>query len=159
MTLGISLAVSSCIEPFLTAICWFLALSSWRKAPAHRIESSSLLLLLLFARAEHLPQPRLQRRVCWALAASVEPVFKILNFDDMRNLRMPDLHGYGGQSFSDIADPVVTAQRGESLGNGFVQGLGGHIDCVLDLVQIVDNDSAGFKCHDGNLSYSPFVRL
>ena len=77
----------------------------------------------------------------------------------MRNLRVPDLHSNGGQSFSDVADPVVTAQRGEGLGDGFVQGFGGHIDRVCGAVQIVDNDGAGFKCHDGNLSYSLFVRL
>ncbi len=49
--------------------------------------------------------------------------------------------------------------RGESLGDGFVQGLGRHVDCVGGLVQIVDNDGTGLKCHDGNLSYSLFVRL
>ena len=77
----------------------------------------------------------------------------------MRNLGMPDFHGDGRQSFPDIADPVVTAQRGESLGNGFVQGLGGHVDRVRGLVQIVNNNGTGFKRHDGNLPYSPFVRL
>jgi len=76
----------------------------------------------------------------------------------MRNLGMPDLHGNGGQSFPDIADPVMTAQRSERLGDGFVQGLGRHIDCVLDLVQIVDNDGTGLKRHNVNLSYSLFVR-
>jgi hypothetical protein len=30
---------------------------------------------------------------------------------------------------------------------------------MRSIVQIVDNDSAGFKGHVGNLSYSPFVRL
>jgi hypothetical protein len=30
---------------------------------------------------------------------------------------------------------------------------------VRGVVQIVDNDCAGFGCHDGNLSYSPFIRL
>jgi hypothetical protein len=34
--------VSSCTEPLVIAICWFLALKSLRKAPAHRIRSSSL---------------------------------------------------------------------------------------------------------------------
>jgi len=53
----------------------------------------------------------------------------------------------------------MTAQRGEGLGDSFVQGLGGHVDFVRGLVQIVDDDNAGFKCHDGNLSYSLFVRL
>jgi hypothetical protein len=37
MTLGISPAVNSCTDPFVPAICWFLALSSRRKAAAHRI--------------------------------------------------------------------------------------------------------------------------
>jgi hypothetical protein len=30
---------------------------------------------------------------------------------------------------------------------------------VRGLVQIVDNDATGLKCHDGNLSDSLFVRL
>jgi len=101
--------------------------------------------LLLFVHAKHLPQPRLQRCICRTLAASVEPVFKILNLHNMRNLRMPDLHGYGGQSLSYVPDPVVTAQRGEGLGDGFVQGLGGHVDRVRGLVQIVDDDGTGLK--------------
>ena len=95
MTLGISPAVNSCTDPFMSAICWFRAHSSLRKAPAQCIESS----LLLFSHAEHLPQPRLQCRFGGALAASVQPVFKILNFDDMRNLGMLDLDSDGGQSF------------------------------------------------------------
>src|SRR5260370_1504833 len=33
----------------------------------------------------------------------VQPVFKILNFDNVRNLGGPDLHGNGGQSASDVA--------------------------------------------------------
>jgi hypothetical protein len=37
MTLGISPAVSSCTDPLAIAICWFLALKSRRKAPAHCI--------------------------------------------------------------------------------------------------------------------------
>jgi hypothetical protein len=53
----------------------------------------------------------------------------------------------------------MTAQRGEGLGDGFVEGLGGHIDRVLGVVQIVDNDGASFESHDGNLTYSSFVRL
>src|SRR5215813_3714195 len=77
----------------------------------------------------------------------------------MGDLGMPDLHGHGSQSASDVADPVVTAQRGEGLCDGFVEGLGGHVDRVRGLVQIVDNDGTGFESHDGNLSYSPFVRL
>jgi len=60
--------------------------------------------------------------------------------------------------FSDVADPVVTAQRGEGLRDGFVKGFGRHVDHVRGLVQIVDNDGTGFESHDGNLSYSPFVR-
>jgi GTPase involved in cell partitioning and DNA repair len=77
----------------------------------------------------------------------------------MRNLGMPDFHSDGGQSVADVADPVVTAQRSEGLGDGFVQGLGGHVDRVRGLVQIVDNNGAGFKSHDGNLPHSLFVRL
>jgi hypothetical protein len=69
----------------------------------------------LFACAEHLPQPRLQEYFCRTPAAPVQPVFKILNFDDMRNVGMPDLHGNGGQSSPDLADPSVTAQRSEGV--------------------------------------------
>ncbi len=45
----------------------------------------------------------------------------MLNFDNMRDLGMPDLHGNGGQSFSYVADPVVTPQCSECLGDGFVE--------------------------------------
>jgi len=60
--------------------------------------------------------------------------------------------------FSDVADPVVTAQRGEGLRDGFVKGFGRHVDHVRGLVQIVDNDGTGFESHDGNLSCSLFLR-
>ena len=113
----------------------------------------------MFAHSQHLPQPRLQHCVCRAFAASFQPIFKVLNFDDMRNLGMPDLHRNGGQTASDVADPVVAAERSEGLGDGFVQGLGRHVDRVRGVVQIVDNDGAGFEGHDGNLLYSLFVRL
>lgn len=114
--------------------------------------------LLWFVHRQHLPQPRFQHHVCRAFAAPIQPVFKILNFDDMRNLGMPDFHRGGCKAMPDVADPLVTAQRGEGLGDGFVEGLGGHVDRVLGVVQIVDNDGAGFESHDGNLTYSLFVR-
>ena len=63
-----------------------------------------------------------------ALATSVKPVFKILNFDDVRDLGIPDLHGDGGQAASDVADPVVTAHRGEGLRDGFVERFGRHVE-------------------------------
>src|SRR3989442_15780106 len=126
MTLGISSAVSSSTDAFMTAIC-----CSRRKSAAHRIESS----LLLSVDPKHLPQPHLQRCFSGDLAASVQPVFKILNFDDMRDLGMPDFDSDGGQSSSDVADPVMTAQRGKGLGNGFVEGLGCHVERMRGLVQ------------------------
>lgn len=76
----------------------------------------------------------------------------------MRNFGMSDFDRDAREAPSDLADPVVTAQRGESLGDG-LQGLGSHVDRVGSLVQIVDNDGAGFESHHGNLSYSSFVRL
>ena len=53
---------------------------------------------------------------------------------------------------------IMIAQRGEGLGDGFVQGFCRHVERMRGVVQIVDNDGAGFESHDGNLSYSPFVR-
>ena len=76
----------------------------------------------------------------------------------MGDLWIPDLHGDRRQPRSDVADPVVTARDGEGLGDGVVKGLGRHVERVRGLVQIVDNDGTGFKSHDGNLSYSLFVR-
>ena len=52
----------------------------------------------------------------------------------------------------------MTVQRGEGLSDGFVEGLGRHVERMRGVVQIVDNDGAGFKGHDGNLPYSLFVR-
>jgi hypothetical protein len=122
-------------------------------SPAHRLS------LLSFAHAEHLPEPPLQRRFLGALAASVQPVFKILDLDDMRDLGIPDSHGDLRQSATYVADPVVPAHHGERLRNRFVQRLRRHVELMRDIVQIVDNDGAGFGSHDGNLSYSLFVRL
>jgi hypothetical protein len=158
MTLGISPAVNSCTDPFTTAIFWFLALSSRRKTPAHRM-SSSFIIIVIVCLCRASAATSLQDYFCRTPAAPVQPVFKILNFDNMRNVGMPDLHGNGGQSFPDLADPFVTAQRSESVGDSFVQGLGRHVDRVRDLVDVLDNNGAGFKGHDGNLSYSLFVRL
>src|SRR5580704_6858519 len=87
MTLGVSPVVNSCSDPFAAATSWARALSSRRKFPAHCIESPSL----LFALTEHLTQPRFQHRICRALAASVQPVFKVLDFDDMGDLGISNL--------------------------------------------------------------------
>ena len=76
----------------------------------------------------------------------------------MRNLGMPYFNGDRRQCLSDVADPVVPAHGGEGLGNRFVERFRRHVELVRDVVQIVDNDGAGFKSHDGNLSYSLFVR-
>jgi hypothetical protein len=51
---------------------------------------------------------RLQRCFGRALAASVQPVFKVLDLHNMRNLGMPDLDGDGRESTSDVADPGFT---------------------------------------------------
>lgn len=77
----------------------------------------------------------------------------------MRDLGIPDLHGDRRQPASDVAHPVVTAHHGESLGDRFVERLRRHVELVGGIVQVVDNDGAGFEGHDGNLSYSLFVRL
>ena len=63
----------------------------------------------------------------------------------MRDLGIPDLDSDGGQPFSDVADPVVTAHRGEGLGDRFVERLRRHVERMRGVVQIVDNDGAGFK--------------
>ena len=77
----------------------------------------------------------------------------------MGDLRIPDLHRNAGQSFSDVTDPVVPAQHREGLGDRFVERFRRHVELVRGVVQVVDNDGTGFKGHDGNLSYSLFVRL
>jgi hypothetical protein len=75
------------------------------------------------------------------------------------DLGIPDLHGDGGQPCSDVADPVVTAHHGEGLGDRFVARLRRHVELVRGVVQVVDNDGAGFGSHDGNLSYSLLFAL
>ena len=72
---------------------------------------------------------------------------------------MPNRDGNGGQSFSDVAYPVVSGKDGEGLSDGFVEGLRRYVERVRRLIQIVDNDCAGPKRHAGNLAYSPIVRL
>ena len=58
-----------------------LAAASLRTTPLN-------LLNYWFTDAKHLPQPRLQHYVCRAFAASVHPILKVLNFDNMSNLGM-----------------------------------------------------------------------
>jgi len=65
----------------------------------------------------------------------------------MGNFRIPDLHADGAKSFSDVANPLVTLDRGDSLGNCFVESLGRHVGRMRGTVQIVDNDGAGFERH------------
>ena len=67
----------------------------------------------------------------------------------MRHFRMPDPDGDGRQPASDLPDPVVNAQRGEGLGDGFVKGLRRHAERVLCFVQVVDDDGAALECHEG----------
>ena len=76
----------------------------------------------------------------------------------MRNLGIPDFYRDRGQALADVADPVMAVHRGECLGDRFVERFRRHVELVRDIVQIVDDDGAGFKSHDGNLSYSLFVR-
>src|SRR6202023_3585227 len=64
-----------------------------------------------------------------------------------------------GPSLSDVSNPVVTACHGEGLGNCFVVRRGRHVERVRGLVQIMDDDCAGFEGHEANLSYSLFVSL
>lgn len=75
----------------------------------------------------------------------------------MGDLGVSDLHGGCRQPCSNGADPVVTTHHGERLSDRFVERLRSHVELVRGVVQIVDNDGAGLWCHDGNLSYSPFV--
>ena len=62
----------------------------------------------------------------------------------MRHLGMPDLHGDIGQSESDVADPVLTAECGEGLGDGLVEGFCRHVERMLSFVQVVDDDGCRF---------------
>src|SRR5437870_5222920 len=77
---------------------------------------------------QHLPQPCLLRHLLRALATPVQPVFKVLNLDDMRDLGISDLYRDLRQSASDLADPVPPAHRGEGLGDCFVEGLRCHVE-------------------------------
>jgi hypothetical protein len=116
-------------------------------------------LLLFFGVHRSLLRSHLLAPLSAQSSGGVVPVFKILDFDDMGDLWIPDLHGDGGQPCSDVADPVVTARDGEGLGDSFVERFRRHVELVCGVVQVVDNDGAGFRRHDGNLSYSLFVRL
>ena len=107
---------------------------------------------------KYLPQPAFQHRFRRAPAAPVQPVFKVLHPDDVGHLGVPDLDGDSRQPASDITDPVVNAQGGEGLGDGFVKGLRRHVERVLCFVQVVDDDGTSLEPDEGNLSYSPFVR-
>ena len=119
----------------------------------------AVILIIAIARScRALPKSCLEHGFLRALAASVQPVFKTLNFGDMRDLGIPDLHGNRRQSSPDAVDPVVPAHRGEGLCDSFVERLRRRVEGMRGFVQIVDNYSAGFESHDGELSHSPFVR-
>jgi hypothetical protein len=53
----------------------------------------------------------------------------------------------------------MPVHRGEGLRNSFVERLRRHVERMCGFVQIMDDDGAGLEGHDGNLSYSLFVRL
>jgi hypothetical protein len=58
----------------------------------------------------------------------------------MRDLGIADPHSNGGQSASEVTDPLVTARRGEGLGDRFVERLGGYVERMGGIVQVMDND-------------------
>jgi hypothetical protein len=68
----------------------------------------------------------------------------------MGDLGISDLHSNCRRPCSDIADPVVPAHQGE--------GSAVTLKLVHGVVQVVDNDGAGFGSHFGNLPYSLFIR-
>jgi hypothetical protein len=102
----------------------------------------AFLYLLLLVHAKHSPESRLQHHICRALAASVKPVFEVLNFHDVGDFRLSDADGDCGQAFAYLTGPFVAAQRGQGLGDGFVEGFCRDIESVRGLVQIADNDPA-----------------
>ncbi len=54
---------------------------------------------------------------------------------------------------------VVRPKGGEGLGNRFVQHLRRHVERVLCLVQVMDDDGTSLERHKRNLTYSLFLRL
>ena len=83
-----------------------------------------VLLDIILCAAQVSAAAALEHRFRRAPAAPVQPVFKVLHPDEVRHLGVPDLDGDGRQPASDIADSVVNVQGGESMGDGFVKGLG-----------------------------------
>ena len=67
----------------------------------------------------------------------------------MGDLGVSDLHGNCRQPCSDVSDPLVTAHHSEGLGDRFVERLSRHVELVRGVVQVVDNDGADFRRHDG----------
>ena len=124
-----------------------------RRHAAHHADRALLVIdraflyLLLLVHAKHSPESRLQHHICRALAASVKPVLEVLNFHDVGNFRLSDADGDCGQAFAYLTGPFVAAQRGQGLGEGFVEGFCRDIESVRGLVQIADNDPAGFQRH------------
>jgi len=59
----------------------------------------------------------------------------------------------------EIAGPVVCSKGGEGVGNRFVQRPCRHVERVLGLVRVMDDDGAALGRHERNLTYSLVFRL
>jgi hypothetical protein len=129
-----------------------------RSVPAATLRSPSLFSSSV-AHSEHVPQSRLQYDFRRRPATPVQPVFKILNFYDVRNLGMPDSYLDTCQSLAGVADPFLPAQRGEGPSDGLIERLGGDVKRVRGLVEIVDDDGASLQGHECNYQSSLFVLL
>ena len=65
-------------------------------------------------------------------------LFKVLNFNDVCDLGISDLYGDGGQSASDLSDPIMAACCGEGLGDGLIECCGRQVERMRSVVQTVD---------------------
>src|SRR5580692_7727467 len=112
--------------------------------------------LLKLARAEDLAQMFLEHDFGGSSSLPVQPVFKILNLHHVGNFRMLNLDRCRIETGSDLPHPLICAERGQSLSDGFVKGCRGHVDGVDRVVHVVDRDSASTDRHRSTLPYSLF---
>jgi hypothetical protein len=90
--------------------------------------------LLWFPGFEHFAHSCLEHDFGRSFAGPVQPSFEIPNFYNVGNFGLPDLDGDSCRSLADFANPLMAAQRGEGLSDGFVKRFCGYVERMTDLV-------------------------
>lgn len=87
----------------------------------------SLALFPSFWHSQKLPQAALEDDFRRRLTLPVQPIFKVVHFDNMGHFRLLDRDADGRQAFADFSYPVVAAKRDDALSDRFVKSACCHV--------------------------------